>query len=137
MVELLAAEKRRLLAEGSGITRADFDEAWERCWEIMVLERAWPHATVHRRAWRQAMVATRRECRAAFVGDPTPFAFAAERLTEVAGGMCLQLSTEQIGKALLAAIAYVDVDDEAQAERASTAANVFVSNPVDMEALAL
>jgi hypothetical protein len=131
MVALLAIEKQRLRAEKGELDRRDFDAAWEACWGVMVAERAWPHATVHRRAWRQAMVATRRECRAAFLDQPTAFAFAADRLREVAGGMCLSLGPDQVGKALLAAIAYVEVDEEdgRALSRASTAAHAFVTRP--------
>ncbi len=140
MVALLAAEKRRLLAENGHVTRRDFETAWEACWEIMVLERAWPHNTGHRRAWRQAQDETKAECCAAFLGEPTPFAAAAERLTEVAGGMCLQLAPEQVGRALLAAIAYVELpeDDVARGKRASTASSVFVAVPnIEREAVAI
>jgi phage/plasmid primase-like uncharacterized protein len=129
MVELLAIEKRRLLSENGQVTRQDFSDAWERSWHTMVLERGWAHATKHRRSWRRAMVATRRECRAAFLGEPSAFAFAATRLTEVAGGMCLRLEPDQVGKALLAAIAYVEVDTEQKAEMASDAASMFMALP--------
>ncbi len=110
MVALLTAEKRRLLAANGHVTRRDFDESWEACWEVMVLERSWAHATKHRRNSRQAMVATRSEFRAAFVDEPTAFAVAIARLSDAASGMCLSLEPEQTAKALLAAIAYVDGD---------------------------
>ncbi len=129
MVELLAVEKKRLLAERGYVTSQDFSVAWDECWWTMKLERAWPHATVHRRGWRRAQERTRREMRAAFLDEPTPFALAAERLSEAAAGMCLHLEPEQVGKALLAAMAYVQIDDEDVAVRASTAAHAFVSLP--------
>lgn len=135
MVALLAAEKRRLLATNGTVTRRDFEDAWSASWEVMVLERAWAHNTPQRRAWRAAQAATKAECRAAFLNLPTPFAAVAERLTTVAGDMCLTLAPEQIGRALLAAIAYVEVDED-RAARASDAAYVFVQSP-EMEAVAL
>jgi hypothetical protein len=119
MVELLAVEKERVLAEGRDVTRHDFEEAWAKCWNHMIAERAWPHATIHRRAWRSAMIATRSETRAAFVGDPTPFAFVTYRLVEAAEGMCVWLEPEQIPKALLAAIAYVESPEGEEIPRAA------------------
>ena len=123
MVELLTIEKRRLLDVNGGVTTSDFRAAWERCWEIIVLERGWAHATRLRRSMRQAQDETKDECRAAFLDLPTPFATAAASLTEAAGGMCLQLVPEQVGKAILAAFAYVEVEDTADAQRASRASN--------------
>ena len=73
MVELLTIEKRRLIDEKGTVTGEDFEVAWEACWEVMVTERAWPHATEHRRAWRSAMVACKPETRACFVGESTGF----------------------------------------------------------------
>jgi hypothetical protein len=74
MVELLAVEKRRLLAEHGRVTVEDFEVAWVECWAVMRSERAWPHATVHRRAWRKAMnEALKPEARACFLGEPTGF----------------------------------------------------------------
>lgn len=133
MVGLLAAEKRRLLAANGHVTRSDFEEAWDACWEVMVLERAWCHNTPLRRAWRAAQKATKNECRAAFLDLPTPFAAVANRLTTVAGGMGLDLPTEQIGRAMLAAVAYVEVDED-RAARASDAAYEFVQGSPTMEA---
>lgn len=135
MVALLAAEKRRLLAEKGHVTRQDFDEAWAACYAVMVDERAWPHNTEQRRIWREVQDETKPECLAAFLDVPTPFAFAAGRMSEAAGGMCLRLEPEQVGRALLAAIAYVAIEDEATASRASTAANAFVMT-TEMEAAA-
>lgn len=74
MVELLIGEKRRVLLECGYATVEDFEAAWERCWQVMVAERAWPHATSHRRAWRQAMEqALYPEARACFIDQPTGF----------------------------------------------------------------
>lgn len=134
MVELLTIEKRRLLAEHGHVTRQDFEEAWERCWHVMVLERAWPHATRHRRAWRQAQDETKLECCAAFLGEPTPFSFAATRLEEAASGMCLRLPPEQLGRAILAVISYCEVDDERAAVNASNAAQRFVAGVAAQDA---
>lgn len=114
MVQLLADEKRRLLADKGRVTHRDFDEAWDRCWALMVTERAWPHATEHRRAWRAAMVATRSEARASFVGEPTAFAYAAGRLSIAAAGMCVVIAPAEIPKTLLAAIAMVETHDAEQ-----------------------
>lgn len=69
MVELLANEKRELLKVKPLLTPFDFALAWERCWQQMVTERAWPHATVERRGWRRAMEeAMYPEARACFIG---------------------------------------------------------------------
>lgn len=73
MVELLAVEKKRLLAERGFVTAQDFERSWERCWAIMVTERAWPHATTHRRAWRSAMLDCKPETRASFLDEPSGF----------------------------------------------------------------
>ncbi len=130
MVALLAAEKKRLLAENGHVTRQDFETAWEACWEVMVLERAWAHNTPQRRNWRAAQDETKAECCAAFLDVPTPFAFAAERISSAASGMCLRLAPEQLGRALLAAITYVELpsDDMELSMCAADAANAFVSS---------
>lgn len=128
MVELLADWKRIIIeVDGRQPTLADFQMAWDRSWEIMVIERAWPHATKHRRAWRQVQDETKAECCAAFLDTPSPFAFAARRIAEAAEGMCLRLAPEQLGKALLAAVAYVEAPDIEHAELASDAAAMFVA----------
>lgn len=136
MVELLAAEKRRLLAANGTVTRRDFEAAWAVSWETMKCESAWAHDTSQRRAWRRAQRRTRSEMRAAFLDEPTPFSFAARRVSEAASGMCLQLAPEQLGRALLAAMAYVEIDEEEAAGRASSAAQAFVTAPNEGEALA-
>ncbi len=64
MAALLADERAALGREPLGL---DFRAAWDRSWATMVDERAWPHATKHRRAWREAMNRTRPKCRAAFI----------------------------------------------------------------------
>ncbi len=131
MVTLLAAEKRRLLAENGRVTRQDFETAWEACWEAMRKEHAWAHATHTRRDVRRTQRSTRRELRAAFLDEPTPFSFAAGRLSDAAGAMCLSLEPEQLGRALLAAMAYVEIKDEASAIRASDAASTFVYGHIE------
>lgn len=74
MVALLAVEKKRLLAEKGKVTIEDFEACWDLCWAIMVTERAWPHATAHRRAWRAAMEqAMKPEAAACFIGVPSGF----------------------------------------------------------------
>lgn len=107
MVSLLAAEKRRLISEKGHVTRQDFDEAWQTCWQVMIDERAFPHATRERRGWRVAMQMTRSEAQAAFLDEPTPYAFVAERLVAAAGAMCVRLAPEEVPNAILAAHAYV------------------------------
>lgn len=125
MVALLTVEKRRLLAANGRVTTSDFREAWERCWGVMVLERAWAHATVRRRGSRRMMIATRGEYRDAFLDTSTAFSFATTRLRDAADRMGLPLAPEQVGRALLAAIAYVQGEDEHEAARESAAARVF------------
>lgn len=129
MVGLLSVEKRRLLAANGTVTRRDFDEAWERCWDAMVIERAWAHRSRYRRNVRREMMAFRGEYRAAFMDSKTSFSFAAHRLQEVAAGMCHTIPMEQVGAAILAAAAYVEITDEAAAMRASTAASTFIDLP--------
>jgi hypothetical protein len=109
MTDLLAADKRRLLAEHGYVTLHDFEQAWAQSWEVMVLEHAWPHATVHRRGWRTAMLATRSELRAAWLGQPTAFAVAVERLTDIAPG---PLDLERVPKILLACMGYTAGPDD-------------------------
>ncbi len=108
MVELLAAEKHRLLATQGHVTRQDFEAAWTAAWEVMVLERAWAHATRFRRGSRAALASTRSEFRAAFLDEPTAFATAVERLATAADTLCMDLEPEQVPLALLAAIGYVE-----------------------------
>jgi hypothetical protein len=112
MVALLAVEKRRLIAANGAVTRQDFEAAWDRCWHVMVLERAWAHATRFRRGSRMAMLSTKPEFRAAFLDEPTAFAFAVERLTMAASNMCLELGTAQVPFALISAIGYAPTPTE-------------------------
>lgn len=104
MVELLAAEKRRLLAENGMLTGEDFETAWCECWMVMVSERAWPHATEHRRHWRVAMIATKSEMRAAFLGQPTSFATLATGFTVAARRLRVELTAEDLPTVILGAI---------------------------------
>lgn len=41
---------------------SDFDKAWEAAWDAMCHERAWPHSTRYRHAWKAALVGLRDEC---------------------------------------------------------------------------
>jgi hypothetical protein len=74
MVELLTIEKRALLALGVELTDEHFELAWQAAWTLMVHERAFPHATIHRRSWRAALIGTKPEMCACFVGRETGFA---------------------------------------------------------------
>lgn len=109
MAELLLDAKRSVLAERGYVTLRDFDEAWAASWERMIVEHAWPHATQHRRGWRTAMLATRSELRAAWLGQPTAFAVAVERLSDVAG---VPLEPERVPKVILAVMGYTAVPDD-------------------------
>lgn len=128
MAALLAAEKRRMLADGRELTVRDFEEAWAACWAVMVHERAWPHATVHRRAWRQVQARTKDEFRAAFLDAPTPFALAAGRLMSAADKCGEPLSSTQLSKALLAMIVLVELPENEvdTLDAASSAARQFM-----------
>jgi len=126
MVTLLAAEKHRLLAAKGAVTREDFDRAWDDCYERMVKEHAWAHNTKRRRGVRLEMWALRGEIREAFLDRRTAFAFAAGRVREIAAGMCHEVPVEQLGVALLAAAAYVEITDEDAAERASMNASALL-----------
>lgn len=109
MTALLIEEKRRLLADQGYVTLDDFNQAWQTSWHVMILEHAWPHATQHRRGWRRAMIATRSEARAAWLGEPTSFAAAVQRLTDLAG---MPLDPPRVTKALLALIEYTAIPDD-------------------------
>lgn len=109
MVELLTVEKTRALAERGAVTLGDFEAAWGTSWDTMIAEHAWPHATQHRRGWRQAMIATRSEARAAFLDQTTPFAVAVQRLADVAGQ---PLPPARVTRALLDVIEFTALDDQ-------------------------
>lgn len=81
MVSLLAAEKRRLLAEKGHVTRQDFDEAWDRATATLKAEHAYPHATEQRRAWKAAIEFAWSEVRAAFLDRPTAVGFVTDKMT--------------------------------------------------------
>lgn len=106
MAELLADARRELLAIDVVLDEADFDRAWDESWDRMRSERAWPHATEHRRQWRVAMVATRSEMRAAFLGRPTMFGDLANSLMSAAARQGVVLEPEQLPKVILGAIAF-------------------------------
>lgn len=108
MIELLAAEKRERLAEDGHVTLADFDQAWNHAWEVMVAEHAWPHATQHRRGWRQAMIATRTEARAAWLDQPSAFATTVQRLTVMHGG---PLEPKRVPRVILGLMEFVAAAD--------------------------
>ncbi len=110
MVALLSVEKRRLLEQNGTVTHEDFRRAWLVCWEVMVDERAWAHATYYRRSSRAQMLATRQEARLAVLDVPSAFATATGELSKAASSMCLRLSSEQQPQALLAAINYVETN---------------------------
>lgn len=135
MVALLTEEKRRLIAANGHVTLRDFDQVWERCWDIMKREHAYPHLTPERRGWRQAQVlGLRPECRAAFLGTSTAFSRVVGRLREAAAQQCLTLTPEQTTQALLAATAFIEVPDLDAARRISDAtADAFESMPDDDE----
>jgi hypothetical protein len=109
MTELLTAEKRQILDARGYVTLRDFELSWQACWERMIVEHAWPHATQHRRGWRTAMLATRSEARAAWLGQSTPFAVAVERLSVAAGA---PLAPDRIPKVLLSLFEYTAVPDD-------------------------
>lgn len=75
IVELLAEAKRVQLAQTGTVTQDDFDRAWEQALAVMRTEKAFPHATEHRRQWHAALEATRPEFEACFLGRSTPFGF--------------------------------------------------------------
>jgi hypothetical protein len=62
--ELLAASK----AEG-----IPFDEAWPSALSQMTREKSWPHATIERRQWREALDASRPEYRRCYQDEPSTF----------------------------------------------------------------
>jgi hypothetical protein len=80
---------RTLLAEARA-EGLDFDAAWERAvgkkgpsGERIGGTVRFPHATVHRRSWRQALEATIEEWRAAYENRETPLTRAIEHLLTV------------------------------------------------------
>jgi hypothetical protein len=104
MVELLAEAKARLLAERQSVTSADFEREWSAAWDVMTAERAWPHATEHRRQWRVAMLATKSETRAAFLDRPTTFGSLAQSLTAASARLHIALAPEDLPHVLIGAI---------------------------------
>jgi hypothetical protein len=128
MAMLLAAEKRRMLADGHDLTVRDFEAAWAACWAVMVHERAWPHATVHRRSWRQVQAETKAEFCAAFIDSPTAFERAASRLAKVADDCGEHLDPVKLSKALIAAMVLVELpeNDADTIDAAALAAREFI-----------
>ena len=104
MVELLAVRKRELLDHGVELTRSEFDAAWNDAWVIMTAERAWAHATEHRRGSRIAMVSTRSEYRAAFLDQPTAFSTLAVGLTTAGKRLRVTVTTDDLPTVILGAI---------------------------------
>lgn len=104
MAELLGEAKRRLQAEQPEITAEDFEREWDAAWALMIAERAWPHATVDRRQWRAAMIATRSEVRAAFLDRPTMFGTLARSLTVAAMRWHIDLTPEELPRVIIGAI---------------------------------
>lgn len=90
MADLLAYEKRRLLrgkarrGEPAVVTEAEFEEAWEECWDVMVKDRAWPHLTRERRGWREAQITTKPVLLKMWLGESTPFDIAVDGIRELA-----------------------------------------------------
>lgn len=62
-----ARQLRALLARSRANGR-DFGSAWDFAWRSMVM----PHDTEERRAWREALDATRSEWRRAYEGEQSP-----------------------------------------------------------------
>lgn len=104
MSELLLEAKERLIAEAGEVTDADFEREWDGAWETMVAERAWPHASIHRRQWRAAMIATKSEARAAFVGRETNFSRVAQALLAAAPGVDVQITYKELPVVMAGAI---------------------------------
>lgn len=81
-----------------------FAAAWERCWNRMVTEKAWPHATTERRSWRSAMVTARPEYLACWLGVETGFSRYVEALAAAIAGATdeSRFAGEQAGARLVA-----------------------------------
>lgn len=114
-VELIALAEREDLPVEDVLTPRAFQVAWTAAWEVMVEERAWPHATEHRRQWRAAMIACKGEMRAAFLGRPTTFARIAEALTAAGERMEVDVTVEDLPRAFLGAIAAYGATNESEA----------------------
>lgn len=104
MVELLADAKRDLLAHDVELTPRVFEQAWAQAWEVMIAERAWPHATEHRRQWRAAMIATKSEARAAFLDVETMFARIAESFMAASTRLEVEMTVSDLPLAFQGAI---------------------------------
>jgi hypothetical protein len=113
MADLLLERKVRLLDDGVELTRHVFEAAWCEAWEVMVAEKAWPHATEHRRQWRAAMISCKTEMRAAFLDEPTMFARISDALMAAADRMEVDMRLTDLPPAFIGAIrAYGATDPE-------------------------
>lgn len=104
MVELLAAEKRRLLDEAGDVTRDDFERAWQRAWGQLVAEHVWPHNTEHRRQWWATLLAAKAEARAAFLDMPTSFAQLIKGLAVACSRFEIEMTSDQLPNVILGAV---------------------------------
>jgi hypothetical protein len=105
MTDLLVACKRELLDAQVELTPRVFEVAWTDAWETMIGERAYPHATEHRRQWKAALLACKSEMRAAFLGAPTPFGRLADALSAASVRMEVEMTVADLPRAFLGAIA--------------------------------
>lgn len=104
MASLLLDRKIALLDDDVELTRAVFEVAWADAWEVMVAEKAWPHATEHRRQWRAAMITCKAEMRAAFLDEPTMFARISEALLAAGARMEVDMQVSDLPKAFIGAV---------------------------------
>lgn len=115
MADLLVDAKRELLDQGVDLTPRVFDAAWRRAWEAMVEERAWPHATEHRRQWRSAMIACKSEMRAAFLDVETPYSRISETFVKASERVEVDLTPADMPRAFIGAITAYGATDPSEA----------------------
>jgi hypothetical protein len=115
MADLLLERKLRLLADGVELTRQAFEAAWAEAWEVMVAEKAWPHATEHRRQWRSAMISCKAEMRAAFLDQPTMFAQISDALLAAGVRMEVDMQVSDLPRAFIGAICSYGATDPEEA----------------------
>jgi hypothetical protein len=115
MADLLAQRKRELLDAEVELTPRVFEQAWAECWELMIGERAYPHATEHRRQWKATLIACKSEHRASFLGRATPFGRLADVLMAAAARQEIEMSPADLVRAILGAVGAYGAtgDDEA------------------------